>query len=55
VRVGDKGPSAGLVALPTENAWWLPGGAAVLAALMRRRDRRPMTEVQTKEIGTAHA
>ncbi len=55
--------AAGLAALIAGNAWWLLGGAvvlagAILAARMRRPDasraRRPVAKSHIEEKGTAH-
>ncbi len=51
--------AAGLAALIAGNAWWLLGGAvvlagAILAARMRRRTRPPVTKFRIEEKGTAH-
>ncbi len=51
--------TAGLVALLTENIWWLLGGAVVLAgailvARMRRLDDLPMNKFYEKDKGTTH-
>ncbi len=51
--------TAGLAALIAGNAWWLFGGAvvlagAILAARMRRRTRLPVTKSRIEEKGTAY-
>ena len=51
--------AAGLAALIAGSAWWLLGGAvvlagAILAARMRRRTRPQVTKSRIEEKGTAH-